>query len=326
MLVPHPRENTELFGHEKAETTLRQAFFNGHIAHAWLITGVKGIGKATLAYRFAREVLGGDIASSQIARNAHPNLKIVECAEGETEITIDAIREVEHFLRLTASDGSWRIIIIDSADEMNRNAANALLKILEEPPTQTILLLVSHAPGSLLPTVRSRCRILPLMPLNEEQGIQVIENIALDLKGAEMTFALALSGGSPGLALQLCEGQALELYRKIMAALTDSPRIDMAALHSLAVSVGGKDNIAAWRTFAYIMTWLLARSVSHGAGIKQSREWIEKESAILARLNTQYPVDQLAEMWEKLNRSISESEHFNLDRSVTALTMLHALH
>ncbi len=240
---------------------------------------------------------------------------------------MEAIREVEHFLRLTAADGgAWRIVIIDSADEMNRNAANALLKILEEPAPQTVLMLISHAPGSLLPTIRSRCRILPLSPLDEAKGMQAMERLAPGLEKNEAAFASALSGGSPGLALQLYEGRALALYRTIIAALASAPEMDMSVLHGIAASVAGKEALPAWRTFGYVMTWLVAQIVFRGAGVTNDTEWAPKENAVFSRLTVQHPADRLAEMWEKLRRSAEDSERFSLDRSASALAMLHALH
>ena len=191
--VTPPRERLKLVGHGEAEQTLLSAFQSGRLPHAWLISGPRGIGKATLAYRFARFLLNGgsegglfggpdDLSvpaessvAHRVAAQAHPDLRVVERTANErtgklrTEIVVDDVRDLSHFLRLTPSDGGWRIAIVDAADEMNRNAANALLKILEEPPDRAVLLVVSHAPGRLLPTIRSRCRKLVMKPLPLDQ-------------------------------------------------------------------------------------------------------------------------------------------------------------
>ena len=189
--IPHPRENPQLLGHENAERELIEATGSGRLAHAWLLTGPRGIGKATLAYRFARYLLsaaggidlfGNESANSlyvapdsdvfrRLATGSHGEVMTIERSPDpktrklRNAIVVGDIRRLQGFFGLTASEGGWRIAIIDSADEMNRNAANALLKILEEPPKRGILLLTAHAPGRLAPTIRSRCRRIALRPL-----------------------------------------------------------------------------------------------------------------------------------------------------------------
>src|SRR5437763_12254789 len=194
--APAPRANPDLFGHEAAETALRRLFEQHRLPHALLLTGPRGIGKATLAFRLARFVLArstgelepglfGDPAGEglaippdsgvfrRVASGGHADLLTVERAYDPRrrrlrgEIVVDDVRAIASFLRLTPAEGGWRVVIVDGADEMNRNAANALLKILEEPPSRALLLLVAHSPGRLLPTIRSRCRRFPLMPLPE---------------------------------------------------------------------------------------------------------------------------------------------------------------
>src|SRR6201995_1016663 len=187
--VPHPRETSVLFGHREAETALLNAYKSGRIPHAWLIGGAQGIGKATLAYRRARFVLthrtplaaavqGAETlaidpnapAARHIATGAHGSLLALERTANEkgvlrTVITVDETRETISFFGSTAAEEGWRVCIVDTVDELNPNAANALLKILEEPPQQSLFLLVSHAPARVLPTILSRCRKLPLRPL-----------------------------------------------------------------------------------------------------------------------------------------------------------------
>ncbi len=174
-----PRENPDLFGHEDAERTFAAAASTGRLHHAWLITGAEGVGKATLAYRLARRLLGGADAVDhpanpvfrRVARATHADLLTVEREWDEkrkrqrTEIVVEGARDIAGFLRLTPAEGGWRIVVVDGAEHLNRNAANALLKVLEEPPARAVLLLTCAAPGRLLPTVRSRCRRLPLRPL-----------------------------------------------------------------------------------------------------------------------------------------------------------------
>src|SRR6516162_2435225 len=188
-MVPAPRANPDLVGHESAERELRRLVEAGRLPHAILLSGPRGIGKATLAFRFARFLLAkGDDAIKaaaesglaidresgvfhRVASGGHADLLTVERAYDPRrrrlrgEIVVEDAREITAFFRLTAAEQGWRIVVVDGAEEMNRSAANALLKVLEEPPRQALLLLVSHSPGRLLPTIRSRCRRFPLVPL-----------------------------------------------------------------------------------------------------------------------------------------------------------------
>src|SRR5689334_15083084 len=187
--VPHPRETTALFGHHDAEQTLLTAYRGGRIPHAWLISGPQGIGKATLAYRMARFVLAHrDPASSQVqsaetldldadhpvsrqvASESHGGLLSIRRTPNDkgvmrTVITVDDVRETVGFYGSTAAVDGWRVCIVDTVDELNTNAANALLKVLEEPPQRSLFLLITHAQARVLPTIQSRCRKLMLRPL-----------------------------------------------------------------------------------------------------------------------------------------------------------------
>ena len=184
--VLRPRETAALFGHDAAERALLDAFKGGRIPHAWLIGGPPGIGKATLAYRLARFVLAhpdpkapavqnatslavaaDNPVARRIAAQAQGDLLVLERVINEqtgklyTVIRVDDVRRAVPFFGSTAGEGGWRIAIVDAVDDLQREGANALLKVLEEPPARTLLLLVSHAPGRELPTIRSRCRRRP---------------------------------------------------------------------------------------------------------------------------------------------------------------------
>src|SRR6202011_905967 len=186
----HPRQSAALFGHRDAEAALLSAYRSGRIPHAWLIGGAARIGKATLAYRMARFVLAhrnplapevqraetlsvdpSDPVARHVAAGAHGGLLVLERTHNDkgvlrTVITVDETRETISFFGSTAAVDGWRICIVDTVDELNPNAANALLKILEEPPRRSLFLLVSHSPARALPTILSRCRKLPLRPLS----------------------------------------------------------------------------------------------------------------------------------------------------------------
>src|SRR5437588_4386755 len=202
MAVKHPRETTDLFGHREAEMALLDAYRSGRIPHAWLIGGAAGIGKATLAYRMARFVLAhrnplapdvqraetlfvdpSDPAARHVAAGAHGGLLTLERTLNDkgvmrTVITVDETRETISFFGSTAAVEGWRVCIVDTVDELNPNAANALLKVLEEPPQRSLFLLVSHALARILPTILSRCRKLPLRPLAVDDVIRAAAQAA----------------------------------------------------------------------------------------------------------------------------------------------------
>jgi DNA polymerase-3 subunit delta' len=228
--TPTARETADLVGHEAAEHALLAAYRSGRLPHAWMITGPRGIGKATLAYRFARFVLAGGIAGQtdllgdaptslaiaeddpvfrRVVSGGHADFLVIDrqMEDGKggarTEIVVDDVRRIGRFLRLTAAEGGWRVVVVDDADDMNRNAANALLKVLEEPPANSLLLLVCHNPGRLPATIRSRCRRLALQPLDAADVDRLLASHAGDLSPGDRRILVSLAEGRPGRAIGL---------------------------------------------------------------------------------------------------------------------------
>src|SRR6201996_2983055 len=249
--ITHPRETSELFGHREAEAALLTAYRSGRIPHAWLIGGAQGIGKATLAYRFARFVLRhrdplspsaqraetlwvdpSDHVARQVASGAHGGLLVLERSLNDkgvmrTVITVDETRETISFFGSTAAVEGWRVCIVDTVDELNPNAANALLKVLEEPPQQSLFLLISHAPARVLPTILSRCRKLPMRPLATEDVIRAAARaISSDENDSALREVAAASEGSVARALTLLGGNALKLQQRTAAMLASLPKVD----------------------------------------------------------------------------------------------------
>ncbi len=230
---PAPRESYDLFGHENAERAFADACETGRVHHAWMLSGPRGIGKATLAYRMARRLLGAradtahgllgadpqDPVCQRIAACSHGNLLVLRRPYDErgkrwrAQITVDEARRLPGFFERTAAEGGWRVCIIDAADEMNTSAANAILKILEEPPQRAMLVLVAHAPGRLPATIRSRCRQLQLRPL--EQGACRALALSLGANEKDAELAARLSGGSPARALAIAKANGAALWRDI---------------------------------------------------------------------------------------------------------------
>ena len=283
-LVSHPRETTALFGHREAETALLNAYRSGRIPHAWLIGGAQGIGKATLAYRMARFVLthpdplaaavqradglnvdAEDPVSRRIAAEAHGGLLVLQRTANDkgvmrTVITVDETRETIAFFGSTAAAEGWRVCIVDTVDELNPNAANALLKTLEEPPRQSLFLLISHAPGRVLPTILSRCRRLPLRPLAIPDVIQAVSR-ATGLSGndAALREAAEAAEGSIARALTLLGGDAVKLHHRTVALLASLPRVDPRELHALGDALGGSDKVALATFIDSIERWVGSR-------------------------------------------------------------------
>jgi DNA polymerase III subunit delta' len=242
--VPHPRQTLPLYGHSGAEQAFLDAYRAGRMSHAWLIGGPRGVGKATLAYRMARFVFAYPEPSApsgqkaahltlppdhgvarRVAAQGHPDLLALERVEDDKGkvpmfIPVDMVRKTIGFFGSTAGEGGWRVCIVDSADELNAAGANALLKILEEPPARSLLLVVSHAPGRLLPTIRSRCRHLALRALEPEDVARAAADaLQRDADDAEIKAAAAASDGSVSRALDLLAGTALAVRERVTAML-----------------------------------------------------------------------------------------------------------
>lgn len=317
--IPHPRETTSLYGHAEAEQAFLDAYRGGRVPHAWLIGGIGGIGKATLAYRMARFVFAHsdpgaasvqnatDLALSpdhpvirRVAAQGHPDLLALERVADEkgkvpTVIPVDMVRKTIAFFGSTAGEGGWRVCIVDSADELNAAGANALLKILEEPPEKSLLLVMSYAPGRLLPTIRSRCRRLMLRRL-EPQDVARAAGGALgrDANEPDIKAAALAADGSVARALDLLGGTALHVRDKVNTMLAALPSVDPRELHALGDALGRSDETAFTAFVDTVRDWLSARVTVAGA-----------EPARLLRI---------ADVWDKLNVAADDTKVFNLER------------
>jgi len=353
-VAPTPRSNPELLGHEAAESALLRLFESGRLPHALLFSGPRGIGKATLAFRFARFVLASGVGEGssgglfgcteasglvippnsgtfrRVASGGHADLLTVERAYDPRrrrlrgEIIVENTREIGTFLRLTSAEGGWRVVIVDGADEMNRNAANALLKILEEPPQRALLLLVAHSPGRLLPTIRSRCRRFPLTPLLPEIVRRLLGRYRPALPEEQADALTALSGGSIGRALDLAAAGGVELYQSVLALVSREQGIDPAALHAFADRLARNDAEEAYRAVEELMAQLLARVAEAAA------RWIvggdgAADPAVLRRLAGRAPAARWAELRGEIGRSFARTDALNLDKKQTILDAFFAI-
>jgi DNA polymerase-3 subunit delta' len=321
--APHPRETTSLHGHAAAEQAFLDAY-RGRMPHAWLIGGPRGIGKATLAYRMARFVFAhpdptdagkagslalpaGHPAVRRVAAQGHPDLLVLERTVGDTgklrtQIAVDDVRRTIGFFGSTAGEGGWRVCIVDSADELNAAGANALLKILEEPPAKALLIVVSHAPGRLLPTIRSRCRRLALRALDADDVARALAGVLQrEIDEPEIKAAAAASDGSVARALDLIGGAALAVRERVNAMLDALPVVDPMALHALGDALGRSDETAFAAFVDAVRDWLSARVTAARA-----------EPSRLVRF---------ADAWEKLNVAARDVEIFHLERKPFAFNV-----
>jgi DNA polymerase III subunit delta' len=322
MPTPEPRANPLLLGHAAAEATILDALRTGRMHHAWLITGPDGVGKATLAFRFARRLLAGLPSADslalepahpvfrRVAAGSHADLETIELGVNEktgrqrTQIVVDDARKIGAFMSLTPAEGGWRVVIIDGAEDLNQSSANAILKILEEPPARAMLILCCAAPGRLLPTIRSRCRRLRLDPLDDASMGELLAIYLPQLSADERLRLVTLAEGSPGRALKLAEAEGLKiaaLVDQVLAALPDLPATRAYALADTLLR--GETGFS---TFMDMLRAGLAAAVREAA-----RGRADPEQARIAALRSP---DAWGEVWQALSHLQDETERFALDK------------
>lgn len=342
-LSARPRDTSELLGHEAAEHAFLSAWNGGRLAHAWLITGPRGIGKATLAFRIARFVLSQGHASRgaalfqsapdslamgpdhavfrRVASGGHADLRIIDReseTSSKTRISVESVRGIGSFLSLTPAEGGWRVVILDALDDLNQNGANALLKILEEPPADALILLTCHSPGRVLPTIRSRCRRLALKPLSQTNVIELISRRIPELPPADAQALAHLSEGSIGKALALQEEGGLELYGEMLDHLAKLPSLDVQGLHRFADRLG-RDQ-ASFRTLGELFASWLARAIGAAGGSGGVQAATPNEIAASSHVGGSTGLDRWLDLWEKTCRSFERAEAINLDRKQVVLS------
>ncbi|MGA8613054.1 MAG: DNA polymerase III subunit delta' [Xanthobacteraceae bacterium] len=319
---PHPRATEVLFGHAGAETAFLAAYRSGRVPHAFLIVGPKGIGKAALAYRMARFVLAhpgpaaaqvkkatslavdsNDPVARRIAAQGQGDLLILERTLNEKgvlrqQIAVDDVRRTVSFFGSTAGEGGWRIAIVDAVDELNRSSANALLKVLEEPPERALLLLVSHSAARVPATLRSRCRIITLRPLAEPDVAAAVAAASRTAASApEVLAAAAAAEGSVARALALLDEDALALRQQALDLLDGLPALDANGMHALGDALAGTDPQPLASFIDTVNAWLSLRLHREGGD--------RTDIGRLARL---------AEVWERINAATRDATEYNLER------------
>jgi DNA polymerase-3 subunit delta' len=334
MSLPEPRANPDLVGHEGAAGALEAAARAGRLHHAWLLAGPPGVGKATLGFRFARWLLAGQPAPEagqpplhlaaghpvfrRVAAGTHADLITLQPNTGdggrkEVLRTEDARRAV-HFLTHTPAEGGWRVVLIDEAERADRaEFQNILLKTLEEPPRRAVLLLATHQPDRLLPTIRSRCRRLDLFPLETAELERLLARALPARAPADRATLARIAEGSPGQALALAEGEGLAMQAEVERALAALPAMEGRTLHEVADAVTGRGrDLEAFVTFMALLRHAVAAAVRRaGRGEAEAPGWVAAR-----------PLAEWAGLWDKLGRLAAETERLNLDRRQAILTGL----
>jgi DNA polymerase III subunit delta' len=300
----HPRLTRRLVGQEAAEQRLIAAYLSGRLHHGWLLAGPSGIGKATLAYRFARfllshshhtafatppqnlDVAPDDPADTLVTARSHPDLLVVQrVLDPKTErlkstISVEVSREASHFFSLSPAMGGWRVCIVDAADDLTADAANALLKVLEEPPARSVFVIVAHAPGRLLATIRSRCIRLDLKPLETGAVLEVLSELGIgrDSPPDELAAIAGLAQGSPGRALALIDSQGARLFVKFQDLAVRPPPFDRSGLLDIANHLKRVDAAEDFPVFSDLMCdWIASTARRHAVagGLSAAQTWAQ---------------------------------------------------
>lgn len=327
--TPHPRDAQGVMGHQRAVDDILAAINSDRVHHAWMITGPKGIGKATLAYQAAMTLLArpesgglfGDPApetalglphdhsvATRIRAGSEPGLFVLRRPVDEKTkrlkqiTTVEEVRKLRNFFAMSAGGNGRRVVIVDAMDELNNQAANALLKMLEEPPEGAVMFLVTHQPGAVLPTIRSRCRVLKLDPLNAD-----------DLQGAFATVQahqvfdtglLPLAGGSVGQAITLAANGGLDIYSDLVKLFSGAPAIDRDALFKLAEQSSARGNDGGMDRLADMLDIFLSRLARASVTPADDVQACSGERDLFTRLN---PAPQVARLWAEQQQHISQS-------------------
>lgn len=350
--APHPRETLEILGQSRAESAFLEAFNTGRLHHGWLMTGPRGVGKATLAWQIAKFLISqpvnagpslfGDTqaptntlaippehpVSHRIAAMSEPSLFLLRRPADEktgklkTVISVDEVRRLKNFFSLSAAEGGRRVVIVDSADEMNPQAANALLKLLEEPPENTTLLLISHQPSRLLPTIRSRCRELRCHPLAPTEMAQALE-AAGTAHEADPVILAALAAGSVGEALRLTTLDGIKTYQYLADLMQAAPGLDRQRALVLAETAVGVKNAPRYDLLLDLLDLILSRMARAGVSGPPVIEAAKGEAGLFGRLSsTPYQGRAWAELQQELSTRVRHGRAVNLDPAALILDML----
>ena len=319
-------------GHDAIEAGFLDAYRSGRMPHAWILAGLEGIGKAGFALRAARFLLANPDASSaavrhahsldvspdnpaarRVAARAHTDLFFLESeSDGEKKtksgaIPVEDVRKMLGFFSSTAGEGGWKIAIIDSLDDLKSSAANALLKMLEEPPPRSLFLMVSHNPGRLLPTIRSRCHMVRFKPLSESEIVTALSPYSSVTDQKLLSDAARRGGGSVKRAMTYLDAERMAMVHDIETTLARLPDLDRKHLLAMADHFAKKDGAESFALF-----------------IETVDEWIASTCRADAQ-SGHHALRALAELWEKFTVNARMTDIYNLDRRPFFITMMNDL-
>lgn len=347
-----PRESSLFLGHADIEQNLLDLINSGQVPHAMIFSGPAGIGKSTMAFRLARYLLKNGTADSaqdslfgdapaeansldisnddpifsKVASGGHPDLLSIErpidAKKGtqKTSLDVETARKVAPFLRMTSAEGGWRVVIIDDADSMNRNAQNALLKILEEPPSNALLILITHRLGALIPTIRSRCRVLQFDTLSENDLANLMEKeIGNTLSSEDRALLSALAGGSIGSAKTIIDSNGLETAQSVIDIFKNGPNFNQVDIHHLADTVGRAGQDAAFLNIEKTFLWLCESIIfTKAKGQQDMPEALNYEG--FQQLSDTYDLNQWLNLFQELKAHFAQARFANLDKKLAVIT------
>jgi DNA polymerase III subunit delta' len=329
--APHPRMASDLFGQDSAERELLDSYRSGKLPHAWIFGGEKGIGKATLAWRFAKFILSYPDSDHPVVKNAtslavaeqHPVVQRVHAlGHGDlhilrrewndknkkhySDIRADDVRSAVHIFQQAASEGGYRIVILDNAEDLNGTSANALLKMIEEPPQKSLFLIISHRPNQILPTIRSRCRRLILRNLSEKDCMRVLKSFYHQGEERDVGQAVSLARGSVYRALKLLGGKSLDVHMQLERLLLSLPEISWIEVHNMADHITGRGNDDEFETWVEaIQDFLYHKIQTNSDNFHMLKPW--------------------ADVWSLIEAQMRETEILNLDRRSLVLNVFSEL-
>lgn len=342
-----PRQMPETFGHNDVEAQVLELINAKHLPHALIFAGAEGIGKSTFAFRLARYLLkhgqteessGGGLfgeplpvakaetlnvdMNDQVARmisaSGHPDLLMVEREFDEKKnrfkgsVGIEAVRRIAPFMHMTASFNGWRIAIVDDADTMTSEAQNAILKILEEPPPQALLILICHRPGMMIPTIRSRCRVVQFQPLTLDVFSNLLRRLEPGLRDSDLATLYAITGGSAGQGLRLIEEGGLEVIYKVSGMLGQWPEWDWPQIHGLADNLSKPGQEDSYQSFVDVFMWsveALVRARARGSPLPSPVDSVQ-----MVQMANHYTLDEWLDIYERLKAHFATAGYANLDK------------
>lgn len=349
--LPEPRQNMLCLGHQATEALLLKQFNADRLPHAMIFAGPKGIGKATFAYRLARFLLSQDNGAAlfggtetpaenfdlaedspvarRVSSGGHADIlniaRVYDAKKGKMsqDIPVDEVRKITPFLRKTASDGGWRVVIVDEAEHLNRSSQNALLKILEEPPKKAVLVLITNQPGRFLPTIRSRCQLYHFNPLAETDMDQLLDRAAPAADDRTRQALKLLGAGRIGYAMELFEQGGLDAYESMLELLAQLPAVDPVYAYELSEKLG-RDRKGFPLYMDLLCEWLSKMARMQVCG-QMPAPVVEKEAAIQIRLSGLYNAKDWLDRYENITEILRDTDRINLDFKQTVLEVIWAL-